>query len=62
MYFNYNVGDFVKIINWPFSGVEGKIISINDVSGLYQIETIFLVNLFQQKYNLLILKKYNFFL
>ena len=41
MYFNYNIGDLVKIINGPFSGIKGKIISFNKESGLCKIETIF---------------------
>ena len=41
MYFNYNVGDFIKIINGPLSGTKGRIISLNKESGLCQVETIF---------------------
>lgn len=41
MYFNYNVGDLVKIIDGPFSGTKGKIISFNKNSGLCKIEIVF---------------------
>lgn len=41
MYFNYDIGDYVKVINGPLSGNEGKIISISKETGLCKIETFF---------------------
>lgn len=41
MYFNYEIGDYVRIISGALSGNEGKIISINKETGLCKIETFF---------------------